>query len=295
MTKIAVLADIHGNLPALQAVAQDLQKSDVDHVIVAGDVINWGPFGRQVLEFITNEGWAVIRGNHEFYLLDANTERAPGDWDDTTQYSLLPWLGRQLAGKWQQRIDAWPDTISLRFPDAPPVRVVHGTPDSPWEPIFPNTAANEIEAMLSGVQETTVIAAHTHIAMDQTVRQWHIVNPGSVGVPLDGVFAASYMLMEGTVRGWQADLRRVPFDYEPIFTELERQRFVEVCGVVGHLVLAEFKTALPHVHSFLNWRKQKHTGRPLTLELLSEFAKVNPVDYADPAYRQQWAVSGSER
>src|SRR5215212_1124481 len=185
MTRIAVLADIHGNLPALQAVVQDLQQFDLDHVVVAGDVINWGPFAEEVLEYITREGWAVIRGNNEFYLLDAYTPRAPAEWSDESQYSLLPWLRRQLAGKWQQRIAAWPDALSLRFPDAPPVRVVHGSPLSPWQPIFPSTPPDEIEAMLSGVDEATLVAAHTHIPVDEVVGRWHILNPGSVGVPLD--------------------------------------------------------------------------------------------------------------
>ena len=61
MTRLAVLADLHGNLPALEAVLQDLSQFRVDRVIVAGDVVNWGPFSAQVLERVTREGWAVVR------------------------------------------------------------------------------------------------------------------------------------------------------------------------------------------------------------------------------------------
>jgi predicted phosphodiesterase len=130
MTRLAILADIHGNLPALEAVLQDLSQFKMDHVIVAGDVINWGPFSAQVMERVTREGWAVIRGNNEFYVLDYNTPRAPSEWEE---YSLLPWLHRQLNGHWRNVIAAWPDALSLRFPDAPPLRVVHGSPRSPWD------------------------------------------------------------------------------------------------------------------------------------------------------------------
>jgi predicted phosphodiesterase len=122
MTRLAILADIHGNLPALEAVLQDLSQFKMDHVIVAGDVINWGPFSAQVMERVTREGWAVIRGNNEFYVLDYNTPRAPSEWEE---YSLLPWLHGQLNGHWRNVIAAWPD--------APPLRVVHGSPRSPWD------------------------------------------------------------------------------------------------------------------------------------------------------------------
>ena len=76
MTTLAILADIHGNMPALEAVIQDLRQVAVDHVVVAGDCINWGPFSQEVVERIAREAWAVIRGNNEFYLLDYQTGRA---------------------------------------------------------------------------------------------------------------------------------------------------------------------------------------------------------------------------
>lgn len=170
--------------------------------------------------------------------------------------------------------------------DAPPLRVIHGSPASPWQPIYPHAPTDEVSLMLSGVEETTIVTAHTHISMDETVGRWHIMNPGSVGVPLDGVLAASYMLMEGTPGGWRTDLRRVSFDYEPLFREFERQGFVEECGVTGHLVVEEFRTALPRVHPFLNWRKCHYPQEAFTRELLDEFARVDPLDYAAPAYRE---------
>lgn len=112
MTRLAVLSDIHGNLPALEAVIADLAGRDVDQVVVAGDVINWGPFSAEVLARVTSAGWPVVRGNHEFYLLDYGTPRASPAWDDRQRFSLLPWLCRQLRGPWQARIAGWPDTLS---------------------------------------------------------------------------------------------------------------------------------------------------------------------------------------
>src|SRR5688572_20119531 len=217
MTRLAVLADIHGNLPALEAVLADLAQFEVDHVVIAGDVINWGPSSAEVMARVAERGWGIVRGNNEFYLLDYDTPRAPESWRDRSQFQMLPWLYRQLRGRWHHMIAVWPDSLSLRFPDAPPVRVVHGSPRSAWEPIYPQTGADDVAEMLAGIEETTIIAGHTHLPMDRQVAGRHIVNPGSVGVPIDGTFSASYMLLEGNADGWRPAFRRVDFDYDELF------------------------------------------------------------------------------
>jgi predicted phosphodiesterase len=279
VTRLAILSDIHGNVIALDAVCQDLAQFKIDQVIVAGDVINWGPFSAAVMERVTREGWQVIRGNNEFYLLDYNTPRAPAEWSDVTRFPLLPWLHRQLNGRWQPVIAGWHDSLGLRFPDAPPLRVVHGSPRSNQEPIFASTPEPEIEAMFAGVEETTIVAAHTHIIMDQHVAGKHIVNPGSVGVPLDGLFTASYLLLDGNADGWRATRRRVPFDYAPLFDEFERQGFIDECGVVGKLVVEEFKTARLQLSPFIRWHAANCPDAPLALSLLSEFSKIDKWAY----------------
>ena len=285
MTRLAILADIHGNLPALEAVIDDFALQDVDHVVVAGDVINCGPFSAQVTERIIREGWAVIRGNNEFSLLDYATPRSRPEWRDRTQFSWRPWLQQQVTGRLHAAIAAWPDTLSLRFLDAPPVRVVHGSLRSASESMFPITPDADIAAMLAHVEETTIIAAHTHIALDRVVDQWHIVNPGSVGIPLDGDFTASYMILDGSPSGWRATLRRVPFDCGPVFTEFERQRFVEQCGVVGQLIMQEFKTAQLQLLPLLYWRNATCPDHPLDAQLLSAFQRVDAREYLPLAYQ----------
>jgi predicted phosphodiesterase len=284
MTRLAVLADIHGNLPALEAVAADLAAQAVDHVVVAGDVISWGPFPAAVVERALREGWSAIRGNGEFYLLDYMTPRMPAAWSDRTQYATLPLLNEQLAD-WRTRIAAWPDTLSLRLPDAPPLRVVHGSPRSPWEGLTPLAPDDELRAKLAGVEEATVIAGHTHTVMDRSVAEWRILNPGSVGVPLDGCFAASYMLLDGDADGWRPTFRRVPFDYAPLFAEFERQRFIERCGVIGRLIVGEFRTARIQVVPFLRWRAAHRPDAPITPTLLEEFLTCDPWEYISPLFR----------
>jgi predicted phosphodiesterase len=287
MTTLAILADIHGNMPALEAVIQDLRQVAVDHVVVAGDCINWGPFSQEVVERVTREGWAVIRGNNEFYLLDYETRRAPPAWNTLSDFPVLPWLHDQLHGRWQNTIAAWADTLQLRHADAPPIRVVHGSPRSAWEAMHPTDTDETLAPMLAGVSESVLIAAHTHLAMDRRVNSTRILNPGAVGLPLDGQVAlARYMLLDPVDDQWYATFCSVPFDLARVLDELARQRFVERCGVVGQLIVEEFQTARLRLYPFLQWRARHLPGAPLTPDLLARFTEVDASDYRPPAYRQ---------
>ena len=295
MTTLAILADIHGNLPALEAVIADMAQFQIDHVVVAGDVINWGPFSPQVLERVTRAGWAVIRGNNELYLVDYNTPRAPAAWSDRTQYSVMAWLHEQLRGRWQHVIAAWPDSISLRYPDAPPVRVVHGSPRSAFEGLYPTATDAELVAALAGVQETTIITGHTHLEMDRIAGQWRILNPGTIGCPIDGGDGARYMLLEARSGEWHASFRNVPYNIAPLFAEFERQRFVETCGVVGQLIVEEFHTARLRLASFNAWHSAVCPQTPISTALLAEFAKVNAWDYIPRPYHINREVTDDPR
>ncbi len=284
MTNLAILSDIHGNLPALEAVVTDLQNFDVEHVIVPGDVINFGPFSRRVAELVIERGWSVIRGNNEYFLLDYKTPRAPAAWDDPIQFAPTAWLVRQFNQKLKTRIAAWPDTINLRFADAPPIQVFHGTPDSPWKNIYWTFTDEEIANILSNVEADYVICGHSHLPMDRQAGRWRIFNPGSVGIPLDGIFSASYMILEGNERGWKPIFRRIPFDYRPIFEEFEKSGYNLECGPIGRLTEEVYKTARP-LFGFLQWRAVVKSGEPVTEALLDEFlSHANWWEFADPAY-----------
>jgi hypothetical protein len=140
--------------------------------------------------------------------------------------------------------------------------------------------------MLAGVEESTVILAHTHLALDRQVGSWHILNSGSVGVPLDGnVGIATYMIVEGDDQGWRATLHRVPFDVDRLLDAFKTTRFVEQTGIIGQLVVEEFRTARLEVDPFVTWLRTCHPGEEPSQALLEQFATVNKWDYTLPAYR----------
>ena len=282
MTRLALLADIHGNLPALEAVLARVARQSVDQVVIAGDLINWGPFSAEVLGRVSGHGWAIIRGNNEYYLLEHNTPRMPAHWRD---YNLLPWLSAQLQGHWRNVIACWPDELSLRFADAPPLRVFHGAPADPWRSLHPLLSDAQLSALLADVAETTVVAAHSHLPLDRHVGRHHLVNPGSVGLPLDGrTGIANYALLDGARSGWQLRQQSVAFDPAPLFVEFARQRFVEQFGPSAQLVVEEFRSARLRLHPFNNWRQTSCPDAPLDAATLARFRAADIWRHTPPEY-----------
>ena len=284
MTRLAVLADIHGNLPALEAVIDDMAQFEVDQVAVAGDSVNVGPFSRETLEVLQAREWAVIRGNNAFYALDYGTPRQPAHWKS---FTLPPFLREQLGAKWLAALASMPDALSLRFLDAAPVRVFHGLPGNPWTAITPLSREDEVETWLADTAEDTVICAHSHIPLERHIGRWHIFNPGSVGIPLDGERSASYMILEGDHDGWRLIAhRRVAFACQPVFAAFDQQRFVERCGITARLFVQEFETARMRLFPYLQWKQAVHPQQPDSIELLEEFSSLDDLrDFMPPEYR----------
>jgi predicted phosphodiesterase len=290
LTTIAVLADIHGNLPAVDAIERDLTGVPVDAVVAAGDLINWGPFSRQVLERAAERGWLVLRGNNELYLTDFGTPRAPAAWSEAARYPLLPWLQRQVGAEWRARIATWPDSLVLRFADAPPLCVAHGLPDDPWHGIHTSDPDDQVARSLGGLSATTFVTGHTHLQFERQVGPWQIVNPGSAGVPLHGRREACYALLVGDDSGWRAALRRAPYDVRPVLREFARIGYVEELGVVGRLCVEEFRTARMHLVAFHNWRDACCPDEPLAMDLFDRYTRA---DWA-PLVRSDYRVDRSD-
>jgi len=268
VTRLAVLSDIHGNLPALEAVIADMAGEEFDQVVVAGDLINIGPWSREVLEAVFDSGWVVIRGNHEHYLLDRvalSPMNAHKDW------AFLDFLAEQLGEAWQARLAVMPDELSLRFADAPPLRIVHAAPGNPFRTITPVTAEEDALTMLAGVDECSIVAGHYHMAFERRLATWHFMNPGPVGTPHDGLQHACYAVLEGDTGGWRVEHRRLPVDASRLLAEMQRLGYVERFGLRGHIIIEQCRLARPLFVSFRRWVRQQHPGQEWSYALLDEF------------------------
>lgn len=281
MTRLALIADIHANLPALEAVLEDIEQQDVEQIVVLGDLVGRGPYPRQVVERVLQAGWPLIRGNHEYYLLDYDTVRAPASWKTHT---MTAWTQAQVGPENLKRMACWPDTLSLRFADAPPVRLFHASPESPFHGFFHHHSDDYLHEKLTGIEEETIVVAHTHLVVDRQVGRWHLLNPGSVGLPLDGIHQARYMLLDGDAHGWRATQRSVPFDYDALFAEIRRTKLVESSGISARIFEHEFRTARPQIIPAHRWLSAHHPNHEMDEAAFEQFCAINPWPYHSKSY-----------
>lgn len=235
--RIGVLSDIHGNLPALQAVLADLRRggTTVDAIWCLGDVVGYGPEPNECVEEVRQGGWSCVAGNHDVI--------SAGDGDtaafNPAAAQALEWTRRQLTAENRDYLAALPHQLVVEG-----VTLAHGSPRDPvWEYVLSVRTAGDNFACFG---TPMCLVGHTHvpaifrqangratafaIAPDHPLDVSpgrHIVNPGSIGQPRDGDARASYAILD-TVQGVVVH-RRVSY---PVALTQEKMR---VAGLPGRL------------------------------------------------------------
>ncbi len=259
--RIAAISDIHANLPALEAVLEDIEKlgSDVQ-IVVAGDLINCGPYPHQTLQMLRALPNAVIiAGNHEEYILEQvkalreNRVVAPY----RTLFAPAIWAAEQLRPEELDWLRDLPRQTSLAGPEGSYIEIVHGSPRYQTEGILPETTELQLAQIFEGrVRPGTLwIAGHTHRPVIHYWRGMTIANCGSVGAPYDGDHLAAYLLAEWDERHkrWQAQTRRVAFDREKALAALWANADYNQAGPFMKLIWLNLKNARHcEMRSFVN-------------------------------------------
>jgi len=253
LPRFAVIADIHGNLPALEAVLADLARIQLDDIIIAGDFVNRGPQSRAVLERIAPLGLRAISGNHDTWFLALKRgEQRPVDWE-TSWWSPVRRALAELAPEWLNWLAALPFSLTVDLPGAAPVRVVHGSPRSSREGMGRLCDDAHIAAALQGVVETTVIGAHIHYPYERYVNGTHIVVVGAVGCPFNGDPRAQYGLFTWNGAAWEFEPRAVPYDREPLYAAWRDNGYLDDGNLAAELMMLEHQTARMHYVPFWEW------------------------------------------
>lgn len=249
MTRIAILADIHGNMPALEAVIRDLAGQAVDEVLVGGDLVGRGPEGSKVVKRIRELGWPSIGGNHEDYLLSFRRHEVPKEWLRAREWAAGRWMAAELDDADATWIGNLPFSIAR-----PNLRLVHGTPRTNREGIGPWTPDDEIAGHLAEVEENVLVCAHVHRGLVRESDLGLVVNVGAVGLPFNRDRRAQYAIFTtGGRHGWRAELRGVDYDLEDIFRIYQSSGFMAAGGVTARLLRMELEHASPILVPFQNW------------------------------------------
>jgi predicted phosphodiesterase len=206
--RIAALYDIHGNLPALEAVVREMRLQRVDQVVVGGDVLP-GPMPRETLKCLLELGVPVhfIHGNGEVAVLAAmagpDLTRVPEQAREAVR-----WTADQLEARDERVIASWPLTLRLDVPGLGNVLFCHATPRNENECFTRTTPEDRLLPVFEGVNAALVVCGHTHMQFDRLVGPTRVVNAGSVGMPF-GEPGADWLLLAPGVQ-----LRRTAYDIE---------------------------------------------------------------------------------
>lgn len=244
--KIAIISDIHGNVPALEAVTVDIEQWQPDTVVVNGDIVNRGPLSRDCLEWVlakqASQSWQIVRGNHEDYVLECAIEQnlVPGPAYDVRQFAH--WAYQQIKDYTGILADL-PDRYSVCAPDGTELRVMHGSMRDNRDGVYPKTPDAELREQIAPAPKIFV-TGHTHRPLIRQIDGTTVVNIGSVGAPFDTDRRLSYgRFTWTTLRGWRSEIVRLPYDYARVEQDYKTSGFLEGAGPLAQLMLVELRRA----------------------------------------------------
>jgi putative phosphoesterase len=215
--RVAVISDIHGNLPALEAVLSDVSGESVDLIVSCGDVAS-GPLPVETLQ--------VLRRLPDARFVRGNADRALVAGFDGSQMPRLTgpgsdWCSSQLSREDRDFLASFVETIVIEVDGLGRVLFCHGSPRSDEEIMTARTPDERLREFLAGVDADVVVCGHTHMPFDRMVDRVRVINPGSVGMPYGepGAFWA--------VLGPGIEFRRTDYDRPAAAQRIRRSAWLE--------------------------------------------------------------------
>jgi putative phosphoesterase len=195
--RLAALADVHGNAPALEAVLAEVAREQVDLIVFCGD-LTWGPLPSETLALVAalDVPARFVRGN---------ADRMVG----VEPEGRGPWMAEHHDAEQTAFVNGFESHVVVDVDGLGPTRFVHGSPRSDEECVTPETPAERVAEFMADVPERVVVTAHVHVSYNRVVDGVRLVGPGSVGRPYEGEPGARWALL-----GPDVELRRTEYDVE---------------------------------------------------------------------------------
>jgi predicted phosphodiesterase len=203
--RVAVLSDVHGNAPALEAVLAEVEQAEADLIVFGGD-LTWGPLPDETFELVRGLGARFVRGNADRAVLENVSETEREQWMQAHHTDEM----RELLASFEEQVVVEVDGLG-------PVRFCHGSPRTDEECVTPETPDERVLEFSEGVAERMIVTAHVHIQFDREVAGIRSVNAGSVGLPYEGRPGAYWALL-----GPDVELRRTEYDLDETIERYRR-------------------------------------------------------------------------
>ena len=223
--RLAVLNDIHGNLPALEVVLEEARRESVDRIVIGGDVFP-GPMPHLVLRQLAACDLPIdfIYGNGEVAILEHLAGRIPSRLPEAYRPGVR-WNAEQLSAGEREAISRWPMTLRMNVPPIGDVLFCHATPRDENEIFTQFTPEDRLIPIFEPASAALVVCGHTHMPFDRMVGPTRVVNAGSVGMPF-GPAGADWLVLGPGV--------------EPLHTSYDLERAAERVRASGYPGAEEF-------------------------------------------------------
>jgi putative phosphoesterase len=229
--RVAAIYDIHGNLPALEAVLQDIRQAEVDQIVVGGDVLP-GPMPRETIGCLLDLDIPVrfIQGNGDREVLalmkGAETGAVPEQFRE-----VMRWNAKQLHPEDEELIANWPKALSMEIDGVGEVLFCHATPRSDTEVFTRLTPEERLLPIFAGLSVSLVVCGHTHMQFNRMIGKVRVVNAGSVGMPF-GKPGAWWLLL-----GPHIELRHTRYDLTKAAERIRATNYPQAQEFVARNVL----------------------------------------------------------
>jgi protein phosphatase len=243
MDRIAVISDIHGNMPALEAILRDIERRDIKRIVCLGDLVGKGPHSDQAVDICRDVCEITIRGN----------------WDDfmvtTTDNPTLQWHQQRLGPTRLDYLASLPYTLEFLM-SGKRIRLFHASQQGIYHRVHMNDSPDNHLAMFANTTFTghapvpnVVGYGDIHSAYIKSFQNRILFNVGSVGNPLD-VTQASYAILEGTYgsssdESFSIQLIRVPYDIERAIQQAEEAQMPELQAYANELRTGRYRGRAP--------------------------------------------------
>lgn len=268
--KIAVLSDIHGNWPALEATAAHIDKWRPDYVIVNGDIVNRGPSSLACWEFVREKkeqaGWLVTRGNHEDYV--TQYLQPANQIDDFNQISY--WTYQQVGQGVAAELAALPLEVTLTHPQGDKVRAIHASVLGTRYGIWHHSPDEEVRRQIAPAP-AVFCTGHVHFPFVRPLDQTLIVNSGSAGSVCDfGDTRATYAQITWQNGRWMAEVVRVPYNTAQTKQDYFESALLQEAGPIVQLIYQEWLSGWPVLPLWDRWRQGRQQIAEVGLEKVVE-------------------------
>jgi predicted phosphodiesterase len=254
--RVAVLADIHGNLAAAEAVMEDIERQSPDYIVAAGDLAMRGSHPAETVDLLADRCDALLMGNTDAYLAGIYLSGAYREVDHW-KTELLHWTRDQLGSQRIATLASMPFSMRYSPRRGQDLFVCHANPKNLEESLEPTLDEGTIRRLLQHVDATAMAFGHLHFPYRRRVGKLVIADVASAGIPRDGDLRPAWGLFTWTPRGWRVQIRRVRYAVRKATQALTARKVPGAPLLIHKMIECRYRH-----HALLAEAARRHSGLP---------------------------------